>query len=167
MLVAAVLAGAAWYAAERFGQPGRSRGQTNAVLSTDVDGRRHTLPDGSMITLDRDTAVVPQFSKTNRKFALTHGRIFVVTSSAPKQPLSVLLAIGAVTTRDATFDVSLSGPTVTVTVWKGSVEVRTRRARDPGPITVQAGTKRAFGTHGAIVPAAANEPVDRWTGGGE
>jgi transmembrane sensor len=96
------------------------------------------LADGSLVTLDTDSAVRVDYRPGARRVVLTRGRArFDVVHNA-ERPFVVLAGTGSVTARGTVFDVSLVGGKIGVTLLRGVVDVREDDGtRQPRPSLVR------------------------------
>jgi transmembrane sensor len=107
--------------------------QWQATLTT-PRGRmaRHTLPDGSELTLDADSEVRAAYFGTRRELQLLRGAAFFAVVHDASRPFSVGAAGTRVTVLGTRFAVDLDGsagaPTVRVAVQSGRVRVQPEQA---------------------------------------
>lgn len=96
---------------------------------------RHTLPDGSELTLDADSEVQAAYYGERRELRLLRGAAFFAVAHDAARPFSVRAAGTLVTVLGTRFSVELEGnaeaPTVLVAVQSGRVRVRPDQG-DPG-----------------------------------
>jgi transmembrane sensor len=136
--------------------------QAHPSFTTKVGEQRLVqLPDGSSVRLDTDSRVDVAFSHGERRLRLERGQAFFDVAHDAARPFLVNagpVTIKAIGTR---FDVRRDGPTPTVTLVQGVVQVR----RDTGQTwTLQAGQQIT------PAPAAAPRPANldaatSWTDG--
>ncbi|TPG18817.1 DUF4880 domain-containing protein [Sphingomonas koreensis] len=93
--------------------------------------RGFTLPDGSRITLDTDSALHTAYSVDGRRLVLERGRARFDVAHDGARPFVVTANGTAVIAHGTLFDVQMSGSQVAVRLLRGSVEVR--EMPDPGP----------------------------------
>lgn len=118
--VAAALALAAclalWLTADTFWTAGDHHTVTGET-------RQVTLADGSLITLDSDTALDVTFDPGHRAVRLLSGQAFFEVTPDARRPFTVEAAGIAVTVVGTAFDVGLTDQTVQVAVQQGKVQV--------------------------------------------
>ncbi|SDV50274.1 FecR domain-containing protein [Chitinasiproducens palmae] len=137
-----------------------------AIASADVhapvgESRSVTLPDGTQLKLNTDTAIDLRFDARERRIVLRHGEILVAThKDAAGRPFIV-------TTRDGDFmpvgtrftaravDSATQECFTRLLVVEGAVKARSRQSRSVGSVLVRAGqqvsvTRQAVG---AVTPA--------------
>jgi len=131
-------------------------------------GERRTvpLPDGSMLTLNTDTAVEARFYGPRREVALLRGEALFEVSHAPDRPFVVDAGSGSVTVTGTRFDVRRHADAFSVTVAEGSVRV------DSGPwwrrssAALSAGASARAASAGGIAVARADvDAVLAWREG--
>jgi transmembrane sensor len=95
----------------------------DVYTSTHGEGRDLTLPDGSLIQLDRDSAIAVNFDARFRRIDMLHGRALFDVGKDPQRPLQV--RVGAHVLRDigTVFAVRRSDTDADVTVVSGRVDV--------------------------------------------
>jgi transmembrane sensor len=82
-----------------------------------------TLPDGSRVTLDSDSAMELRFTKASRALRLLRGRAFFAVSSNPRRPFSVAAGNRVIVALGTRFDVRLRPGELMVTLLEGSVKI--------------------------------------------
>lgn len=117
--------------------------------------RAMRLADGSNVTLARDTLLRVGFGAAMRRLEVTRGEVrFEVAHEA--RPFVVLAGGGSVTARGTLFDVAVLGRRVSVTLIRGSVDLRLPQDRNAtpksGPLRLHPGERVSF----AAMPAAAS-----------
>lgn len=80
-----------------------------------------TLPDGSVVTLDAESAIA--FGHEDRRVELLEGRAFFQVTPDQAQPFTVAAGDAAVIVLGTAFDVAFTDHAVTVAVERGSVQV--------------------------------------------
>jgi transmembrane sensor len=85
--------------------------------------RTVTLPDGSAISLDADSAIATAYDDQFRRIRLLHGRAFFDVAKDPARPFIVEAADGSVTALGTRFVVHEWADTVTVSVEESAVSV--------------------------------------------
>jgi transmembrane sensor len=142
-----------------------------AQLASDVgEIRTLKLVDGSVVTLDTDSAVRLAFRPKERRIFLTRGRARFQVAHDPDRPFVVFAGTGTVVARGTIFDVSLLGGRISVTLLRGRVDVHeyAPRIADHRRTTVQLypGQRIAFRPSDPIArpqPAVAGE--NAWVSG--
>lgn len=88
-------------------------------------GRRDVIrtPDGSVVTLNADSAIAIRFTAQQRCILLLRGEIFVEVRPDPSRPFCVEAGGGRTTALGTAFDVDLSGAATRVMVQEHSVAV--------------------------------------------
>ena len=103
---------------------------------------RHSLPDGSALTLDADSQVLTTYYGARRELRLLRGAAFFAVAHDARRPFSVRAANTLVTVLGTRFAVELErragAPTVLVTVEAGRVRVRPDQAA-PDSVELGAG----------------------------
>jgi len=134
------------------------------------DIRRTRLPDGSVVTLDRDSAIAIRFSADRRMIELSHGRVRFEVAHDTSRPFVVLTPGGSVTATGTVFDVEVSDK-VRVHLMRGAVEVamaHNSSANEDAPVRLVPGQKLEFASRQqavAPVPQAAPAADARWLSG--
>ncbi len=134
------------------------------------DVRRTRLPDGSVVTLDKDSAIAIRFSADRRMIDLSHGRVRFEVAHDTSRPFVVLTPGGSVTATGTVFDVEVRG-TVRVHLMRGSVEVamaHNSSANEDSPVRLVPGQKPEFASRQQAVmpvPQAALASDGRWLSG--
>ena len=96
----------------------------SAVASTEVGTMRTlTLPDGSVVRLNTDSAVAVQFTTADRRVRLVRGEAHFQVAKNPARPFVVSAGRVAVRAVGTAFDVRLRPETVEVLVTEGKVRV--------------------------------------------
>jgi len=126
------------------------------------------LDDGTIVTLDTDTAITASLGGPERFIRILHGRIRFDVAHDPSHPFVVDAGAGEVVARGTLFDVDMTQRNLKVTLYRGAVDVRlhakhgrteTTRHLAPGQRIVQ--SDRGDGL--AIVAAPAGE--NHWVSG--
>lgn len=134
------------------------------------DIRRTRLPDGSVVTLDRDSTIAIRFSADRRVIELSRGRVRFEVAHNTSRPFVVLTPGGSVTATGTVFDVEVRG-TVRVHLMRGSVEVAmAHNSSENGDALVRLspGQKLEFASRQQAVmpvPQAAPAADGRWLSG--
>ncbi|MGL4303939.1 MAG: FecR family protein [Sphingomonas sp.] len=108
----------------QLGLFGSSRSDLSQVASRIGEIRTITLSDGSRVTLDTNSTLAIAYSASERRLTLEHGRARFDVAHDAKRPFVVTAGSGMVIAHGTVFDVDLQGPRVTVSLLRGSVEVR-------------------------------------------
>jgi transmembrane sensor len=82
-----------------------------------------TLPDGSLVVLDTDSAIRAWSTSTERRVRLTHGRAFFDVAKDAARPFSVTAGSNTVTALGTSFDVGLTAAAMEVTLVTGQLRV--------------------------------------------
>lgn len=134
------------------------------------DIRRTRLPDGSVVTLDRNSAISIRFAGDRRVVELARGRVRFEVAHDTSRPFVVQARGGSITATGTIFDVEVSD-VVHVHLMRGGVEVATP-AKTAGntqtPVRLLPGQKLDFGAarQGAVpVPQAARAVDGQWVSG--
>jgi transmembrane sensor len=137
-LAAGALVGMAyWPPASDLAPPLRALGWSSPIATPVGDIRRLRLPDGSVITLDTDTAVALRFIGPVREIRLLRGRVEIEAVYESGRPLRVSAGRTTTSASVGDFDVSLSmDQAASVALVAGDVAVETRTG--PWPIAGQA-----------------------------
>lgn len=115
-------------------------------LTTGIGERRTvTLDDGSVLTLDADSALSIAFTAGERRVRLTGGRAHFVTAPDPGRPFVVTCAEGRIATADASFVVHRCLDSVVVAVESGTASLTT--GMEP-PLPIAAGQSRSYSPDG-------------------
>ena len=94
------------------------------------EARNMTLPDGSVVRLNTDTAVAIHFTSAERRVILTHGEAYFTVAKNPARPFIVAAGHVAVRAVGTAFNVRMDSADVEVLVTEGAVRVAsTTRAR--------------------------------------
>jgi transmembrane sensor len=107
--------------------------------------RQETLPDGSVVDLNRGAHLLGQFSSAERRVVLVQGEARFAVAKNPARPFVVRAGGVDVRAVGTAFNVKLSGPNLEVLVTEGTVHLS-----PPPPSTA---------TSSASAPAAAARPV--------
>jgi transmembrane sensor len=83
-----------------------------------------TLKDGTVVSLDTDTAIGTRFTPAGREASLLSGKAFFQVAPDRLRPFSVHAANATVTVTGTAFSVDLSASEIAVAVQSGLVEVR-------------------------------------------
>ncbi|MCX6954593.1 MAG: FecR domain-containing protein [Verrucomicrobia bacterium] len=124
--------------------------------STEVGGLKNlTLPDGSVIGLNTDSAVEIAYSANERRIRLTRGEAFFTVAKNPQRPFWVEAGQVSLRAVGTAFNVRYRPEAVEVLVREGKVQVTQSRSARPEPLLV-AGDK-------ALVPLSVGSIAGRVT----
>lgn len=122
-------------------------------------------PDGSILSLNADTAIALHFSEKKRRLVLIRGEVFVEVAGDPQRPFTVEAGGGQTTALGTAFDVNLRDDKTSVTVTRHSVAIRT----DSGEQTavLQENQQIDYGSDGQLSKVATVDPAvaTAWTQG--
>jgi len=140
--------------------PSAAAGATIASAVGRID--RIRLSDGTMVTLDTDSAVVPVFDGARRLVRLSRGRARFDVARDAARPFLVEAGDRAILDRGTVFDVALGRQGVRVALLRGAVEVRGR-----GPVARLAPGQMFVERRDGGVPAvsASAAGAERWVEG--
>lgn len=93
-----------------------------------ADYRQETLPDGSVLDLNRGAHAVVQFSPHERRVLLVQGEAQFTVAKNPARPFVVRAGGVDVRAIGTAFNVKLAGPSLEVLVTEGTVHVERRAA---------------------------------------
>lgn len=124
------------------------------------------LPDGSVMTLDADSAAATRFGENLRSVDLERGRAFFDVASDATRRFVVTASNRRVLALGTRFDVNIAGDALIVTLLEGRVSIE---AQDGGsaPVTLEPGQQYVERDGEATVRAiaAASENVAAWRTG--
>jgi transmembrane sensor len=145
------------------------RGADRAVEFASRAGEIRTiqLADGSKVILDAATLLETDYSTNERRTRLLKGRARFFVARKQTRPFIVATNAGQVIAHGTVFDVALTGPTTTVSLIEGSVEVRPAandNGRAPSPSVRLAPGQQVVLDDGKIAaePAEAARPGFDW-----
>jgi len=133
--------------------------------------RTFKLSDGSLVTLDTDSAVRIAFTPNERRIELTRGRARFNVAHNPSRPFVVSAGAGAVVARGTIFDVSLIAGHVSVTLLRGVVDVHENGGDWTGPfgrtvVQLHQGQSTAFAASEPPTPPRIASPTENsWVSG--
>ncbi len=154
---------------QRFGAFGPGRADPAEIASRLGEIRTVTLADGSRVTLDTDSALSVAYTAGERRLTLEHGRVRFDVAHDAARPFVVTAGGGTIIAHGTVFDIDLRGHLMTVSLLRGSVEVKSMSGPDKGPATrrlLQPGERLALDQRtlqGPPVPLRADET--RWPTG--
>jgi len=104
--------------------PPTTRAPENATVVFEAAAyRQETLPDGSVLDLNRGAHVVVQFSAAERRVLLVQGEAQFAVTKNPARPFVVRAGGVEVRAVGTAFNVKLAGPNLEVLVTEGTVHV--------------------------------------------
>lgn len=109
---------------QRFGAFWASWTDPAEVASRIGEIRTVTLTDGTRVTLDTNSALAIAYTAVQRRLTLEHGRARFDVAHDPTRPFIVTAGGGMIIAHGTLFDVDLQQHRVTVSLLRGSVEVR-------------------------------------------
>ncbi len=130
--------------------------------------KRYTLPDGSALTLDADSAIEAAYFGDHRELSMLRGAAFFEVAHDAARPFSVHAGPARVTVIGTRFELALSGdvakPQMHVAVEQGRVRVQPRQGE---PFVLGAGESVQVGAEGDAVHEASHaaQPVAPWRTG--
>jgi len=105
-----------------------------AAYETGIGERRVVpLPDGSHVSMDSDSRILVDYSKTERALTLSRGRARFDVAHDVDRPFTVAAGVETVVAVGTTFDVEKLGDTVMVTLIQGQVVVK----NEPGSVSAR------------------------------
>jgi transmembrane sensor len=120
------------------------------------------LADGTVVTLDSDTALSGSVSSQGRSFRLLRGRARFAVAAASSQPLVVESGAASVSGSDTVFDVGVGDGALSVGALRGSPEIRSAQASQH----LSAGQIVTLRGDGVVVgPRVLRASETRWTTG--
>jgi len=129
--------------------PPTTRAPENATVVFEAAAyRQETLPDGSVLDLNRGAHVVVQFSAAERRVLLVQGEAQFAVAKNPARPFVVRAGGVEVRAVGTAFNVKLAGPNLEVLVTEGTVHVSQQTA-------VVTPTSTATGASAGPAPTAA------------
>lgn len=149
-------------AASLFGVVGTSLLWTHGRIATPKgDVRRVSLPEGSAVTLNTDTAIRPDFSPAERRVALLRGEALFDVAHDPSRPFRVVAGDVRVEAIGTSFTVRrhVDGA-VEVVVRQGLVDVR-RLGADTGLRLAAATASRVTSDEPLLAEVRSPEAVDK------
>lgn len=103
--------------------------------------RTITLPDGSRVHMNADTALAMDYGGDRRRLSLLAGEAWFEVEPDPTRPFVVVAAGAEIAARGTAFDVATDSARTEVTVTEHAVEISGAGA----PLRVEAGRQTAFG----------------------
>jgi transmembrane sensor len=117
---------------QQFGLFGSSRSDPAEIASQIGEIRTVALSDGSRVTLDTNSVLAVTYTAGERRLTLEHGRARFDVAHDPARPFVVTAGSAMVIAHGTLFDVDLQGQRMTVSLLRGSVEVRKASVRENG-----------------------------------
>lgn len=108
----------------RIGTPRPGTTDPTEIASRLGEIRTVTLSDGSRVTLDTQSVLSVAYTAGERRLLLGHGRARFDVAHDPARPFVVQADGGMIIAHGTLFDVDLRGHRLTVSLLRGSVEVR-------------------------------------------
>lgn len=157
-LAVATLAAAAALAV--FLWPGQPQNHSQNLGTSVASRQEFTLPDGSHLELNAQTAAAVELTATERRVRLAGGEAFFRIAKDPVRPFFVETPAGSVRVTGTEFNVRTeSAASLEVTVREGSVQVRPGGA--PGPRNLKGGERLvSAGRDVAVTTLAAGQLAD-------
>ncbi|HWU73496.1 MAG TPA: FecR domain-containing protein [Sphingomonas sp.] len=123
------------------------------------------LGDGTMVTLDAESAIRTSFSGEQRLIRLIRGRARFDVARDATRPFVVMAMDRTITDKGTVFDVEIGRDEVGVTLLRGAVEIR--EPRDAGLVSRLEPGQSYSGAKGGRAPVIAAAPLggERWVGG--
>jgi transmembrane sensor len=130
--------------------------------------RTQRLSDGSLVTLDTDSAITVDLSSALRLIRLTRGRARFDVAHDANRPFKVDAGDGEVVARGTLFDVDITRADLIVSLYRGAVDVRLTPRDGSRPVVRRLAPRQRFlqattGFEPVVNATPAGE--DRWTGG--
>lgn len=126
--------------------------------------RTLALPDGSKVTLDASSVVIVDYNGHQRHLRLQRGRARFDVAHDPAHPFIVSAGNGDVIAHGTIFDVDLQGQKMTVSLLRGSVEVKRHRDSREGQFLVP-GQSASVDGGGPSRPAPVSANARDWSTG--
>jgi len=163
MSALAIASGAAW----GVGQITPWRTWTSDHRTAIGERRNVTLPDGTRLVLNTDSAIDVRYSADRRRVTLIAGEILIATaheSGTRNRPFCVETAHGTARALGTEYAVRLLDGSTEVSVFQGAVQIRPRDDAEHG-LTLQAGLRANYSARGIAQPATAEENQIAWKDG--
>jgi transmembrane sensor len=133
-----------------------------ALVSRIGEIRTVRLADGTVVTLDSDTALSGSVSSTGRSLRLLRGRARFAVAAGSSQSLIIESGAASVSGSDAVFDVGVGDGVLSVGALRGSPEIRNAQASEH----LTAGQAVTLRDDGVLVgPRLLRASETRWTTG--
>jgi len=163
MSALAIASGAAW----GVGQITPWRTWTSDHRTAIGERRTVTLPDGTRLVLNTDSAINVRYTTDRRRVMLIAGEILIATaheSGTLNRPFCVETAHGTARALGTEYAVRLLDGSTEVSVFQGAVQIRPRDDAEHG-LTLQAGLRANYSARGIAQPATAEENQIAWKDG--
>lgn len=163
MSALAITSGAAW----GVGHVAPWREWTSDHRTAVGERRNLTLPDGTRLVLNTESAIDVRYTAARRRVALIAGEILVATAheaGAAARPFLVETAHGTARALGTEYTVRLLGASTEVSVFQGAVQIEPRDDTEHG-LTLQAGLRAQYWARGIEQPAVAEENQIAWKDG--
>jgi transmembrane sensor len=124
-----------------------------------------TLPDGSRVDLNTDSAIDLRFNGQQRRVVLLRGEILVTTARdvvSPSRPFLVETGYGSLQALGTRFSVRLHDEDCEIQVFEGAIEVQ---AAQGAPYVVNAEERARLGAAGTVAAGPAQRGSLGWTQG--
>lgn len=148
------------------GSPRAQLAASSAAIETPVGQIRTVkLGDGTVVTLDAESAIRTSFSGEQRLVRLVRGRARFDVARDATRPFIVMAMNRTITDRGTVFDVEIGRDEVGVTLLRGAVEIRDPRGA--GLVSRLRPGQSYAGATGALAPVIAVAPrgAERWVSG--
>lgn len=152
--VPVLLAAAAVVAFLLVGMPATRQPGVASLVFEAAAYRQETLPDGSVLDLNRGAHVVVQFSAAERRVLLVQGEAQFAVAKNPARPFVVRAGGVEVRAVGTAFNVKLAGPNLEVLVTEGTVHVSQQAVVVPPTSTATGASAGAAPTAAPVVLAA-------------
>lgn len=163
LLLVAAGGAAGWTAKDS----GLVRGWTSDYATRVGERRAVTLPDGSRVTLNTDSAIDLEFDREQRRVRLLGGEILVQTAAdpvTPTRPFLVHTKHGRLRALGTRFNVRVHDGGSDLAVFEGAVELRPADRPDP-PLVVHAGRQAVLERAGWRDLGPLRESAGAWSEG--
>jgi transmembrane sensor len=118
-----------------------------------------TLEDGSVVTLDGESAIAVRYADGRREVVLLSGRAYFEVVPSAQRPFVVVADQATVTVTGTAFDVGKSTETLSVAVQSGTVEVALEPGKQPAA-TLRRGERLAIDRRSGTVARSEIVPSD-------
>lgn len=140
---------------------------TKEVSTRPGEIREVRLVDGSMATLDTDSRIEINISKTERLFRLSRGRARFEVASDPRA-FRVQVGVGELLARKAVFDVAFNNNDISVAMISGSADIRPMAQYAVymlPPVELSQGSRFAFRANDFTIRPPAQSAERDWPSG--
>lgn len=118
-----------------------------------------TLEDGSVVTLDGESAIAVRYADGRREVVLLSGRAYFEVVPSAQRPFVVVADQATVTVTGTAFDVGKSAETLSVAVQTGTVQVALDQGKRP-VATLHRGDRLAIGRPSETLVRSKVDPSD-------